>query len=167
MRRVLFDGLQQVPPRGDWGHCKKKKNTRKYCKNLKGRTQGEHVLMNLLSSTHMGSQRVTLLNWAHTGSQSEGTSMGHAWVCPRFSVYMLWLLAWFCVEMLTVDAGASLILLPDLGTLFFLLCCPVHPRYEGFCLVLLYLVLSCFIVVSWRPTFFLKGSRRGVDLGKR
>jgi hypothetical protein len=39
--------------------------------------------------------------------------------------------------------------LPALGTLFFLLSCPVQPQFEGFCPVLLYLVLLCLGNVSW------------------
>ena len=45
--------------------------------------------------------------------------------------------------------------------------CYDQPRYEGFYLVLLYLLLSCLVVVSWRLALFLKGHRRKVDLRKR
>lgn len=53
----------------------------------------------------------------------------------------------------------SLTLMPYLGTC---LNCIVQPQYEGVCLDLLYLVLSCLIVVT-----FLKGNRGGVHLGLR
>lgn len=41
----------------------------------------------------------------------------------------------------------SLILLPALETL-------VQPGHEGFLLVLLYSVLSCLTIVSWRSALF-------------
>lgn len=56
-------------------------------------------------------------------------------------------------------AVISLTLMPYLGTR---LSCMVQPQYEGLCLDLLYLVLSCLVVVT-----FLKGNRRGVHLGMR
>lgn len=43
-----------------------------------------------------------------------------------------------------------LTLLADLEILLFLMSCFVHPRYESFCFVLFYLVLSCLFVLSWR-----------------
>lgn len=51
------------------------------------------------------------------------------------------------IAVLLVGAGVwsvSLTLLPALGKLFLLLCCLLHPQYEGFCLV--FLCLSCFVL---------------------
>lgn len=47
-----------------------------------------------------------------------------------------------------MEVGVSPTLLSALGTLFPLLSYIVQPQYEGVCLVLLYLVLSCLVVVS-------------------
>jgi hypothetical protein len=66
-----------------------------------------------------------------------------------------------------VELFVSLILLPVLENILLLLGCFVHPRYEGIWFVLLYLVLSCFIVVSWGSALFLKGNRGRVDLADR
>lgn len=50
--------------------------------------------------------------------------------------------------LLTVGMSVSLTLLPVLGALLLLLDCLVQPQCEGFCLVVLYLILSCVAVVS-------------------
>ena len=55
-----------------------------------------------------------------------------------------------------MGVGVFLTLLPTLETLFFLLVCLVQLRYEGFYLVLLYLVLSYLVALSWRPVFSKK-----------
>lgn len=47
-------------------------------------------------------------------------------------------------------------LLPALETFFLLLGFPVQPQSEGFCLVLLFHVLWCFVVIFWRPDLFWK-----------
>jgi hypothetical protein len=52
-----------------------------------------------------------------------------------------------------VGTVLSLILLPALGTLVLLWDCLVQ-LCEGFRLILLYLVLLCLIVASWRPAVF-------------
>ena len=59
----------------------------------------------------------------------------------------------------------SLTLLCALGTPFFQLCCVDQLQYEGFCFVLLYLVLTYLDVVSWRLALFQRGN--GMDLGKK
>lgn len=86
----------------------------------------------------------------------------------RTSSYMLGLLAWcFCQ---TPNCGHRYVLdffLPVLETLFLPLGCLVYPWFEGFCLVFLYLVLLCFVVVSWRTALFLKGNRGKADSGER
>lgn len=51
--------------------------------------------------------------------------------------------------------------------LFLLLGCLFQPQYEGFDLVLVCLVLSCLVVISWRTLLFWTGNRGGIDLGKR
>jgi hypothetical protein len=55
-----------------------------------------------------------------------------------------------------VGAGVSLHLLPDHGTLSFLLGCLSSLSMRAFCLVLLYLVLLCLVFVSWRPALFYR-----------
>lgn len=60
----------------------------------------------------------------------------------------------------TIGADISLTPLSALGTLFRLLSCLVQLRYKGFCLILLYLVLSFLVVVS-----FLKREQRGCEFG--
>lgn len=60
----------------------------------------------------------------------------------------------------------SLILLPVLETLFFLLACLLQLWGEGFCLISLQFVLWCLVVVSWRPVPFweeTEGQRIGVE----
>lgn len=44
--------------------------------------------------------------------------------------------------------------------------CLVQPWYDSYCLVLLYLILSCVAVVSWRPVLLWRGNGGGVDPGK-
>lgn len=73
-----------------------------------------------------------------------------------------------CYVGASVGAGVSLTLLPVFGTLFLSLGCLDKLHYEGFCLVLLYFVLSCLVIVSWRPALIWRKMMRGdVDLGKR
>jgi hypothetical protein len=91
--------------------------------------------------------------------ETEMASMEPAWVCTRSSVY---------------GKAVSLVFLEDsseslsaLETLFLLLGCLVQPRYESFYLVLLYLVLPCVAVMSWRTTLFCSQNKVGVDLGER
>lgn len=58
------------------------------------------------------------------------------------------------VGVLTAGMGVSLTLLLVHETLFLLLGYLVQPRYEGFLLVLLHLVLSLLTDISWRPAPF-------------
>lgn len=58
------------------------------------------------------------------------------------------------MEVLTAGMGVSLTLLPAYETLFLQLGYLVQPQYEGFRLVLLYLVLSFLTNISWRPAPF-------------
>ena len=44
--------------------------------------------------------------------------------------------------------------LPSLEILVLQLGCLVQPQYVGFCLVSLYLVLSCLTVIFWKPARF-------------
>jgi hypothetical protein len=62
-----------------------------------------------------------------------------------------------------VEVGLSLILLPALQTLFYILACPVQPLYEGLCLVLLHLVMLCSVAIPGRAAVFQNGG--AVDLG--
>lgn len=41
------------------------------------------------------------------------------------------------------------------------------PRYEGFPLVLLYAILPCLAVLSWRSALFKRGKGGRVDLEER
>lgn len=50
----------------------------------------------------------------------------------------------------------TLALLPALESLSLLLSCLVQPVYEGFSLVLVYLVLSPLTFDCWRPALFAK-----------
>ena len=54
---------------------------------------------------------------------------------------------------LTLRETVSLTILPALGTLP-PIALSYRPLYEGFRLALLYLVLLCLVVVSWRPVLF-------------
>lgn len=45
--------------------------------------------------------------------------------------------------------GVSLTLLPALETLSLILGRLAQPQHEVFCLVLLYLILLCLVVISW------------------
>lgn len=58
------------------------------------------------------------------------------------------------VGLLTVRADASLTLWLALGTLFLIWSTLVQNQYDGFCLVLLKLVLYCLAIVSWRSGIF-------------
>lgn len=109
-------------------------------------------------------RKTWLIESINQGSHGLTDSNGKHGVC--MCLHLLWLLVWCFLRLLTVGAGVSLIFLPALGTLFLLLGCFVQPRYEGFCLVALYLVLSCLAVVSCRPDLFWRGNGRGVDLGR-
>lgn len=66
---------------------------------------------------------------------------------------MSWLIAGSFVRLLRVGGGLSLTLLPGLGMLILIVGCATQPSYEGLCLVLCVLVLSC-LSVSWRHTLF-------------
>lgn len=48
----------------------------------------------------------------------------------------------------------SLTHLSAIETPSILLGCLVQPRYKGFCFVLLYFVLLCLVIVSYRPALF-------------
>lgn len=61
----------------------------------------------------------------------------------------------------------SLTLLSAPGTLLLLLGCLVQPGSEDFCLVLLYIVLSCLDVVFERPALFRRGNGEEGDLGEK
>ena len=52
---------------------------------------------------------------SHGLAQSETARTGSAWVWNKSSMYILWLLAWCFVSLLTVGVGVSL---TSLGTLF-------------------------------------------------
>lgn len=71
------------------------------------------------------------------------------------------------VGLLTVGSSVSLHLLPVLGSLFFILSCLVKPSSEGFCLVLLYLVLLHRAAVSWRSAVLWRKMKGEVNQGKR
>lgn len=58
----------------------------------------------------------------------------------------------------------SLTLFPALKTLFLLLGCLVQPLYEGLCLVVVYRILLCLVVVSLGACSLLKGNRGRMDL---
>ena len=81
---------------------------------------------------------------SHGLTETETASIGPARVCTRSSVWMLWLLAWSSwwgsYEWKTVW--------PAFGNVFLLLGCLFHHLYDGFCLVLLYLVISCLTLLS-------------------
>lgn len=53
-----------------------------------------------------------------------------------------------------MEVGVSLTLSLAPGTLILLLHCLVQLGYERFCLDLLYLILLCLAVISWRPVLF-------------
>lgn len=67
----------------------------------------------------------------------------------------------------TVEECVSVTLLLVLGTLFPLLGHLVQPGHEGFYLVLLYLVLLCLVVVSWRPALSCRRNLSGAGLRER
>lgn len=96
--------------------------------------------------------KLARLTWAHRGWR--GMHRAYMGLYQVFCKQVMTVSLAFLVGLLTVGAGVSLTLLPVLGTLFLLLDYLVHPQCEGFCLVLLYLVLSYLTVVSWRPTLF-------------
>lgn len=57
---------------------------------------------------------------------------------------------------------------PNLGSLFLLLDFLVQPQYEGFCHVLLYLVIcASWLTVLLGACSVLKGKQKEMDLGKR
>lgn len=60
-----------------------------------------------------------------------------------------------------------LTLLSALRTVFFLLDCLTQPQYEGFGLVLLYLILSCLLFASMWQVLYCRGNRGAVDLRQR
>lgn len=63
----------------------------------------------------------------------------------------------------------SLMFLPVLRTLnlyWNALSSAVQLWYESFCIALLYLVLSCLVIISWRSALFWKGNGGWVDLGQ-
>lgn len=60
-----------------------------------------------------------------------------------------------------------LTLLSALRTVFFLLGCLTQPQYEGFGLVLLYLILSCLLFASMWQVLYCRGNRGAVDLRQR
>lgn len=53
-----------------------------------------------------------------------------------------------------MEAGVSLTFLSALRILFLLMGYLVQPRYEDFCIVLVYRVFSCLVVVSRRSAPF-------------
>lgn len=87
-------------------------------------------------------------------TETEMASMCPEMVCTEPSEYMLWPLACCFWGLLLMRVGMSLTILSSHDTIFLLLDFLVHPPYEGFCLVLSCPVLSCFVVVSWRPALF-------------
>lgn len=73
-----------------------------------------------------------------------------------FLCNVLWLLVWWVFETLSVGSRVSLTLSCALRACFLLFCCLLQHWYEALSLVLVYLVLLCLLVVSWRPTLFWK-----------
>lgn len=71
----------------------------------------------------------------------------------------------FHVRLLTSGWMLSLNLFVCSGFSFLLLCCHIQLQYLDFCFLLLYLVLSCVNVISWRATLFRRGNRGGVNQG--
>lgn len=67
------------------------------------------------------------------------------------------------VRLTTIVAGLSLTHLSAFETLFLLLGCLVQPQSEGFCHVLLYLVLSCLAIISWRSSLFQRENGFGEE----
>jgi hypothetical protein len=104
------------------------------------RTPGEHDPLSQLNRAPTGSQRPK--------RQAQGLQESAS---GPLCVVRVMLLALCFYGTPTVRVGVFLILLPALGTLFLLLCCLVQPQCEGFCLVLLYLILC---VLGWRPDSF-------------
>lgn len=118
-----------------------KKRARKNVRFRRDGGPGEHGPLNELSK--QGSYDL---------QNTEAACMGPTCVCTRSSGKML---AWCFLGFLTVRKHESLNLLPAPRPLFLLLRTLVQSQNEGFCLFLLYL-LSHVVVVSWRPSFFLK-----------
>ena len=119
-----------------------------------------------------GGDKDTRRTWptesTNQGSQSlKWQLQGPAWICPRSSVYMLWLSAWHFSG--TPNCGSrcvsdSFFLL--LG-LFLLLGCLVQLLCEGlcFCIIVFYFVVLgyCFL----ETCFFFSEGKQVVNLGKR
>lgn len=79
--------------------------------------------------------------------ETETANMGPSWLCTRSYVYILWLLTWCSCE--NPNSGSQWISFAYSWDSFLLLENLVQPQYQRFCIVLLYLVLSCLAVVSW------------------
>jgi hypothetical protein len=62
-----------------------------------------------------------------------------------------------------VRMSRSLTLVPALGSLFLLLSCNVQLQYDRFHFILLYFTLSCLVVVTLKPFFFLVREIKGED----
>lgn len=94
------------------------------------------------------------------------TSKGYATFCTRSSACMLWLLSWCLSGTPNIGRYLSLTLLTPCGTPIFLLDSLVQTQYEGFCLLILCIVLQCLTVAcysflkrEWRESRFLEEGR--------
>lgn len=105
-----------------------------------------------MGSTNQNSHRLT---------ETKVTCIEPACFFSRSSVYGCQLCD--LIALLTIEAGVSLILLHAFETRFLLLVCLFQPQYEGFCTVLLNLILSCLADNCWRPAFFLKREWRNSE----
>lgn len=118
-----------------------------------GNTEGEERLQ---ESERMEDTRIWLIesnkqsSYRHT--ETEAISMGPAKVCTRSSVYLCYQCQLgFFVGLLMIGEGVSVTLLLVLQNFYLLLGCLVQHLYIGFCLVILYILLSCLAVVSCGP----------------
>lgn len=102
------------------------------------------------------------LSRSHMSSETAIASIGPAWVCTICCGSLLGVF----VRLLAVGMRVSLT--PYLSRdSFSLIWLPCPVLIWGFCLVLLYLVLSSLVVVSWKPILLWKENRGGVNLRVR
>lgn len=91
---------------------------------------------------------------AYRHPETQVVSIRTTRVCTRSSEFMFWLLAWWFCK--TPNSGNRYVY--DswlvLGTLFLLLGCHIQPWFEGLCLLLLSIVLSCLVIISWMSALF-------------
>jgi len=126
---------------------------KKDCRNQRGwRKPGKHSPLNQSNRTPMGSQRLRL------------KAQGIHGFAPGLHMSCGSQLGGF-VEVLTVGAGRSLTLLPAHRTLFLILGCCVQLLCESFFSCLSEFILSCLVVIPWRPVLFRK-EKKGSGLGR-